>query len=192
MTARARRGSRMPPRRERLRLECRCRQPRPAVLEAARRRSSARSPSSSPGRATGETASWAPPQQCAPRTASWLASTGAVGTASPCGRLNRRPGKNAVSAGRRAGPCRRAGAGTVRDAGWRPCWRTSLPRACTIPGTGRRKPAETGQFEQHIRAICGWPLGDTRRLFDAEMRKPDRRGRAMLDPAPALPAGETC
>ena len=29
---------------------------------------------------------------------------------------------------------------------------------------------QTGQFEQHIRAISGWPLGDTRRLFDAEMR----------------------
>jgi len=29
---------------------------------------------------------------------------------------------------------------------------------------------QTGQFEQHIRAICGWPLGDTRRLHDAEMR----------------------
>ena len=29
---------------------------------------------------------------------------------------------------------------------------------------------QTGQFEQHIRAICGWPLGDTRRLYDAEMR----------------------
>ncbi|HPF23579.1 MAG TPA: 5-(carboxyamino)imidazole ribonucleotide synthase [Hyphomonas sp.] len=28
---------------------------------------------------------------------------------------------------------------------------------------------QTGQFEQHIRAICGWPLGDTHRLFDAEM-----------------------
>ncbi|MCA8900745.1 MAG: 5-(carboxyamino)imidazole ribonucleotide synthase [Hyphomonas sp.] len=27
----------------------------------------------------------------------------------------------------------------------------------------------TGQFEQHIRAICGWPLGDTLRMFDAEM-----------------------
>ena len=29
---------------------------------------------------------------------------------------------------------------------------------------------QTGQFEQHIRAISGWPLGNTRRLFDAEMR----------------------
>tara|TARA_R110000796_G_scaffold118307_3_gene231854 strand:- start:5114 stop:6193 length:1080 start_codon:yes stop_codon:yes gene_type:complete len=29
---------------------------------------------------------------------------------------------------------------------------------------------QTGQFEQHIRAICGWPLGDTRRLYDADMR----------------------
>lgn len=28
---------------------------------------------------------------------------------------------------------------------------------------------QTGQFEQHIRAVAGWPLGDTKRLFDAEM-----------------------
>lgn len=28
---------------------------------------------------------------------------------------------------------------------------------------------QTGQFEQHIRAVCDWPLGNTRRLFDAEM-----------------------
>ncbi len=27
----------------------------------------------------------------------------------------------------------------------------------------------TDQFEQHIRAICGWPLGDTRRLADVTM-----------------------
>ncbi len=27
----------------------------------------------------------------------------------------------------------------------------------------------TDQFEQHIRAICGWPLGDTTRLADVEM-----------------------
>lgn len=27
----------------------------------------------------------------------------------------------------------------------------------------------TGQFEQHIRAIAGWPLGDVRRLADVEM-----------------------
>lgn len=27
----------------------------------------------------------------------------------------------------------------------------------------------TGQFEQHIRAVCGWPLGDTRRHSDGEM-----------------------
>jgi 5-(carboxyamino)imidazole ribonucleotide synthase len=29
--------------------------------------------------------------------------------------------------------------------------------------------SQTGQFEQHIRCVAGWPLGDTRRLFDAEM-----------------------
>lgn len=28
---------------------------------------------------------------------------------------------------------------------------------------------QTGQFEQHIRCVAGWPLGDTRRLHDAEM-----------------------
>ncbi len=28
---------------------------------------------------------------------------------------------------------------------------------------------ETGQFEQHMRAVAGWPLTATRRLFDAEM-----------------------
>ncbi len=28
----------------------------------------------------------------------------------------------------------------------------------------------TGQFEQHIRCVAGWPLGDTHRLFDAEMQ----------------------
>lgn len=27
----------------------------------------------------------------------------------------------------------------------------------------------TGQFEQHVRAVAGWPLGDTTRLLDAEM-----------------------
>jgi 5-(carboxyamino)imidazole ribonucleotide synthase len=27
----------------------------------------------------------------------------------------------------------------------------------------------TDQFEQHIRAICGWPLGDQRRLADVQM-----------------------
>jgi 5-(carboxyamino)imidazole ribonucleotide synthase len=29
--------------------------------------------------------------------------------------------------------------------------------------------AETSQFEQHVRAICGWPLGSTRRHSDAVM-----------------------
>lgn len=27
----------------------------------------------------------------------------------------------------------------------------------------------TGQFEQHVRAVCGWPLGDPTRQFDVEM-----------------------
>jgi 5-(carboxyamino)imidazole ribonucleotide synthase len=30
--------------------------------------------------------------------------------------------------------------------------------------------AVTSQFEQHVRAICGWPLGSTRRHGQIEMR----------------------
>lgn len=40
----------------------------------------------------------------------------------------------------------------------------------------------TGQFEQHIRCVAGWPLGDTYRLFDAEME--NLIGEAgLVDPA---------
>lgn len=48
---------------------------------------------------------------------------------------------------------------------------------------------QTGQFEQHIRAICGWPLGDTRRLYDAEMR--NLIGEAGLVDPTRLNADET-
>ena len=46
---------------------------------------------------------------------------------------------------------------------------------------------DTGQFEQHIRAVAGWPLGPVTRRFDVEMdnllgpdiaRVPDRLGRS--------------
>ena len=44
----------------------------------------------------------------------------------------------------------------------------------------------TDQFEQHIRAICGWPLGDPARLADVEMRNlvgdEIARAGAMLTP----------
>lgn len=38
----------------------------------------------------------------------------------------------------------------------------------------------TGQFEQHIRAVAGWPLGPVTRLFDAEMR--NLLGKEALSP----------
>jgi 5-(carboxyamino)imidazole ribonucleotide synthase len=45
---------------------------------------------------------------------------------------------------------------------------------------------QTGQFEQHIRAIAGWKLGDTHRLFDAEMI--NLIGKAgLVDPASLAP-----
>ena len=46
---------------------------------------------------------------------------------------------------------------------------TRSPRASTIPATGPWTPAAVSQFEQHIRAICGWPLGDPRRHSDVVM-----------------------
>ena len=42
-------------------------------------------------------------------------------------------------------------------------------RASTIPATGRSTGAQTSQFEQHIRAIAGWPLGATTRRGRVEM-----------------------
>ncbi len=61
---------------------------------------------------------------------------------------------------RRARLCRRAGGRDVRGAGrtGRRCWSTRSRRACTIPATGLDG-ASISQFEQHIRAIAGWPLG---------------------------------
>ena len=38
----------------------------------------------------------------------------------------------------------------------------------------------TGQFEQHIRAVAGWPLGPVTRVFDAEMR--NLLGKEVLNP----------
>ena len=38
----------------------------------------------------------------------------------------------------------------------------------------------TGQFEQHIRAVAGWPLGPVTRVFDAEMR--NLLGKEALSP----------
>ena len=38
---------------------------------------------------------------------------------------------------------------------------TRSPRASTIPGHWTIEGALTSQFEQHVRAVCGWPLGAT-------------------------------
>ena len=37
-------------------------------------------------------------------------------------------------------------------------------------GHWTRGGAATSQFEQHVRAVCGWPLGSTRRLGRIAMR----------------------
>jgi 5-(carboxyamino)imidazole ribonucleotide synthase len=47
----------------------------------------------------------------------------------------------------------------------------------------------TGQFEQHILAVSGWPLGPVARLFDAEMG--NLLGADALTPFEASPRGST-
>lgn len=51
--------------------------------------------------------------------------------------------------------------------------------------------AETSQFEQHVRAVCGWPLGSTRRLGAIEMRnlighEADAWSRVLAEPGAHL------
>ena len=41
--------------------------------------------------------------------------------------------------------------------------------ASIIPATGPKPPAPSSQFEQHIRAIAGWPLADGARHSDCVM-----------------------
>ena len=48
-------------------------------------------------------------------------------------------------------------------------WSTRSRRGCTIPAIGRIDGASVSQFEQHIRAVAGWPLG-----------KPIRHGRVEM------------
>lgn len=54
-------------------------------------------------------------------------------------------------------------------------------------GHWTQEACHTGQFEQHIRCIAGWPLGSTERFFDAEMiNLIGDAGR--IDPASLMPS----
>ena len=55
------------------------------------------------------------------------------------------------------------------------CWSTRSRRASTIPATGPGCLRVTDQFEQHIRAVAGWPLGDPRAHWRRGDGEPDRR-----------------
>ena len=65
---------------------------------------------------------------------------------------------------------------------------TRSRRACTIPVTGRIEGAQTSQFEQHIRAIAGWPLGVADPPRPGGNAQSDRRGRRGMARHPR-PAG---
>ncbi len=45
--------------------------------------------------------------------------------------------------------------------GEQPARRTRWPRGCTTPATGRSRGPTTSQFENHLRAVTGLPLGPT-------------------------------
>jgi 5-(carboxyamino)imidazole ribonucleotide synthase len=54
-------------------------------------------------------------------------------------------------------------------------WSTNSRRESTIPGHWTEAACVISQFEQHIRAICGLPLGDDDAPFRLRDGKPDRR-----------------
>ena len=89
------------------------------------------------------------------------------------GRHRRRgsPTRSAMSASSRS-RCSSPPAAPVRGSS-----STRSPRASTIPATGRSDAALCSQFEQHIRAIAGWPLGDPARHSRRGDDQPDRRRR---------------
>ena len=86
---------------------------------------------------------------------------------------------------RRARLCRRAGGGDVlsrpRRAGGRAAdgQRDRAARA-QLSGHWTIEACAVSQFENHMRAVAGWPLGSTERHSDAEMVEPDRPGGARL------------
>ena len=43
------------------------------------------------------------------------------------------------------------------------------PRVHNSAAIGPSRPARVSQFENHMRAVAGWPLGSTERHSDAEM-----------------------
>ena len=59
----------------------------------------------------------------------------------------------------RAGLCGRHGGGDVRDPG-PACWSTRSRPGSTISGHWTIEACVIDQFQQHIRAVAGWPLGD--------------------------------
>jgi 5-(carboxyamino)imidazole ribonucleotide synthase len=54
--------------------------------------------------------------------------------------------------------CSRSSCSSLPETADRMCWSTRLHRGCIIPAL-TLDGASISQFEQHIRAIAGWPLG---------------------------------
>ena len=111
----------------------------------------------------------------ATRAASW--STSDVPAGPELAAADRRRRGAGAAGRRRARPCRHADHGVLRRATARPLFNEMAPRVhnsghWTIEG------ALTSQFENHIRAICGLPLGatDLRRAARRDAQSGRRRG----------------
>ena len=80
--------------------------------------------------------------------------------------------------------CRDPGAGNASSS-------TRSPRGCTIPAIGPSRAPLTSQFEQHVRAVCGWPLGATAgsaasRCTTSSARTPDPGAALLAEPGAHL------
>ena len=88
-----------------------------------------------------------------------------VEVVAPAPRLSHSAGRRGAGASRYGSPTSSVSSAYLRWSCSRRragCSSTSSRCARTTPVTGRSRASTTSQFEQHLRAVLDWPLGDTR------------------------------
>ena len=103
-------------------------------------------------------------------------------------RPRRRPSRDRRQHRRRARLCRRAGRRVLRPRRTATLLVNEIAPRVHNSGHWTEAVCITDQFEQHIRAIAGWPLGDPTRLADVVHGKPDRRRNRRASPRALGPA----